>query len=233
MRPIKGHIPNTITSLTGISMNGHQMFYYMTPVESTDVISGLSSFVLWLEKINNPVLVAHNVLFDSRILLSSLLRNDIKHSHICGFADSLKLSKDIYPGRQSYKLGSIVRDVLKIDFDAHNAEADVEALTKLLLTVENLPEKLKIIPLHESLYNLERLKNEKTYLSTYDIFVSRKVVTKTTAKILAGSGLDSKYIEVVYRRSGLDGLETLIKNRMAKPAKTISNFIKYFAEINT
>ncbi|XP_052761938.1 uncharacterized protein LOC128204571 [Mya arenaria] len=58
-------------------------------------------------------------------------------------------------GQSCYKLSAIVQNVLKIDFNAHNAEADVAALVALLQTVDALPHKLQIMPLQEAQYNLK------------------------------------------------------------------------------
>ncbi|XP_052791541.1 uncharacterized protein LOC128225673 [Mya arenaria] len=153
MRPAGGRIPNTITSLTGIEIHGEEMFYNMTPVGSTDVFTGLSTFSEWLKKFKNPVLIALNAGFDTRVLINSFLRCSVSHSHIHGFADSLKLCRAIFPGQSCYKLSAIVQNVLKIDFNAHKAEADVAALgalrqtvdASLRQTVDALPQKLQIL----------------------------------------------------------------------------------------
>ncbi|XP_052772596.1 DNA polymerase III PolC-type-like [Mya arenaria] len=231
IRPAGGYIPPKITSITEITIRGEQMFYNMTPVESTDTLTGLSSFSEWLKKFNNPVLIAHNAAFDTRIILNSFLHCSVSHSHIHGFADSLKLCKEVFPGHSSYKLSAIIKDILKQDFNAHNANDDVAALADLLQTVDDLPKKLQITLLQEAHNKLNKLKNEIEFLPTYDRYVNEKVLAKTTAKELAGTGLDGRLLQETYRCSGRDGLSELLRNRLVKSAKPITNLSSYFESI--
>ena len=47
------------------------------------------------------------------------------------FVDTLPLFKLAYPGRTSYRQESLVQDLLKTQYDAHNASADMAALQQL------------------------------------------------------------------------------------------------------
>jgi DNA polymerase-3 subunit epsilon len=80
-------------------------------------------------------LAAHNASFDEKFLKAegALLGRDCLHSAlVC----SLKLSRRVFPGMDSYKLGQLSR-ALGIAFRsrAHRAEADAEVAAELLLHI--------------------------------------------------------------------------------------------------
>ena len=72
---------------------------------------------------------------------------------IVGFCDSLPIMKTLFPGKGSYKLGSLLNKISKETFNGHNAIVDANALARLFgkaevtndvlsaysLTVDTLP----------------------------------------------------------------------------------------------
>lgn len=117
-------IPSFISQLTGISQ---AMVNSAPPVSK--VIPELLKFI------GCDALAAHNASFDAKFLLAESAALDLQPRYnalIC----SLKLSRRVFPGMTSYKLGSLA-SALRIPFHgtAHRAEADAEVSANLLLHV--------------------------------------------------------------------------------------------------
>ncbi len=114
-------IPSFITSLTGITQ---QMVDDAPPVRQ--VLPQL------LEFIGTDTLSAHNASFDEKFLKAEAERLGMATGHqalVC----SLKLSRRLFPGMPSYKLG-VLSGQLGIHFRsaAHRAESDAEVGAELL-----------------------------------------------------------------------------------------------------
>ncbi|WP_296945881.1 PolC-type DNA polymerase III [uncultured Massilia sp.] len=117
-------IPAFITHLTGITqamVDGAPPAAHVVP-ELLDFIGG-------------DVLAAHNASFDEKFLKAegALLGRSCRHA---GLLCSLKLSRRVFPGMASYKLGQLSA-ALGIVFGgrAHRAEADAEAAAQVLLHI--------------------------------------------------------------------------------------------------
>lgn len=114
-------IPSFITSLTGISQ---QMVDDAPPVRR--VLPELLDFI------GSDTLSAHNASFDEKFLVAEADRLGMAPAHkalVC----SLKLSRRLFPGMPSYKLG-VLSSQLGIRFRsaAHRAESDAEVGAELL-----------------------------------------------------------------------------------------------------
>lgn len=114
-------IPSFITSLTGISQ---QMVDDAPPVRR--VLPELLDFI------GSDTLSAHNASFDEKFLIAEAERLGMAPAHralVC----SLKLSRRLFPGMPSYKLG-VLSSQLGIRFRsaAHRAESDAEVGAELL-----------------------------------------------------------------------------------------------------
>lgn len=117
-------IPSFITQLTGITQ---KMVDGAPP--AAEVVPALIDFI------GGDVLAAHNASFDEKFLKAEggLLGLDCRHA---GLVCSLKLSRRVFPGLASYKLGNLSQS-LGIVFGgrAHRAEADAEAAAHVLLHI--------------------------------------------------------------------------------------------------
>jgi DNA polymerase-3 subunit epsilon len=117
-------VPSFITQLTGIT----QAMVDGAP-PAAEVVPALIDFI------GADVLAAHNASFDEKFLKAegALLGQACRHA---GLVCSLKLSRRVFPGMASYKLGQLSR-ALGIPFDsrAHRAEADAEVAARLLLHI--------------------------------------------------------------------------------------------------
>lgn len=117
-------VPSFITQLTGITQ---AMVDGAPPAD--EVVPALIDFI------GADVLAAHNASFDEKFLKAegALLGHACRHA---GLVCSLKLSRRVFPGMASYKLGQLSR-ALGIVFkgNAHRAEADAEVAAHLLLHI--------------------------------------------------------------------------------------------------
>ena len=82
-----------------------------------------------IEITDNCILVAHNALFDYRILRTEFKRlgYDFKRESIC----TVQLSKELIPGLDSYKLGKLAVNLGIPISDRHRAQGDALATLKL------------------------------------------------------------------------------------------------------
>ena len=115
-------IPSFITQLTGITQ---QMVD--TAPSAGRVMPELLDFI------GGDMLAAHNASFDEKFLKAEGWRIGRPTGH-CGLVCSLKLSRRLFPGLPSYKLGNL-SNRLGIEFrgSAHRAEADAEVAAEVLL----------------------------------------------------------------------------------------------------
>jgi DNA polymerase-3 subunit epsilon len=117
-------VPSFITQLTGIT----QAMVDGAPPAS-DVVPALIDFI------GNDVLAAHNASFDEKFLKAegALLGHACRHG---GLVCSLKLSRRVFPGLPSYKLGELSRGLgIRFNSRAHRAEADAEVAAQLLMHI--------------------------------------------------------------------------------------------------
>ena len=129
-----------ITDLCIKHVRGHRrMFLKDKEVETVTSQADLIDFIQWLGNVpgDKKVLVAHNCkAFDMRILLRTLTENNFlpKFKTKCaGFVDTLPLLRAELPGRKSYKLQLVYKDVAGgSDFESHNARADAKALATII-----------------------------------------------------------------------------------------------------
>ena len=115
-------IPSFITQLTGITQ---QMVD--TAPSAGRVMPELLDFI------GGDILSAHNASFDEKFLKAEGWRIGRPTGH-AGLVCSLKLSRRLFPGLPSYKLGNLSNQ-LGIAFrgTAHRAEADAEVAAEVLL----------------------------------------------------------------------------------------------------
>ncbi len=117
-------IPSFITGLTGIT----QQMVDSAPLASR-VVPELLDFI------GADALAAHNASFDEKFLVAEgeRLGRRCGHAHlVC----SLKLSRRVFPGLPSYKLGQLSGQLgIRFRSAAHRAEADAEVAAELLIHI--------------------------------------------------------------------------------------------------
>ena len=117
-------IPSFITGLTGITQ---AMVDGAPPV--AQVMPRLLDFI------GADALSAHNASFDEKFLKAEAGRLGLTPAHR-GALCSLKLSRRLFPGLGSYKLGQLSgRLGIRFNSAAHRAESDAEVAAELLLHI--------------------------------------------------------------------------------------------------
>ncbi|TNK94476.1 hypothetical protein C4M98_04325, partial [Mycoplasmopsis pullorum] len=76
------------------------------------------------------IIIAHNAPFDMRVLNKALKKYDLEILNFV-FLDSIKLLKKVKPNLASYSQPKLC-SYFGIEYDAHNALADVQALYQLI-----------------------------------------------------------------------------------------------------
>ncbi|KRB79208.1 3'-5' exonuclease [Noviherbaspirillum sp. Root189] len=118
------HVPAFITSLTGIT----QKMVDSAPCVSR-VVPELLAFI------GDDALSAHNASFDEKFLIAESRDLGLMPRHrrlVC----SLKLSRRVFPGLPSYKLGMLSSSLgIRFKGTAHRAEADAEVSANVLLHI--------------------------------------------------------------------------------------------------
>jgi DNA polymerase-3 subunit epsilon len=129
-------IPSFITQLTGITQS---MVNKAPPV--SEVMPALVEFI------GDATLAAHNASFDEKFLLAESDRLRLAPRHD-GVVCSVKLSRRVFPGLDSYSLGPLASSLgIRFKGQAHRAEADAEVASALLLRIgEHLGERYGITP---------------------------------------------------------------------------------------
>lgn len=117
-------IPQFITKLTGI----HDQMV-STAQLINDIIPELVGFIKDL-----PI-VAHNASFDMRFISHNLKKFGITLDN--EVIDTLKISRQLYPGFKSYKLDIIANQLGVNVVNAHRAMADVEVLSNIFCIMLN------------------------------------------------------------------------------------------------
>ena len=69
---------------------------------------------------------------------------------------------------------------------------------------------------------------KKKYIGSYSKLVNDKYLTKTNAKALAASGLEKSHIELVSRRSSVEGLALLLCNIVRYTEKVANELYQLF-----
>ncbi len=117
-------IPAFITQLTGISQ---AMVDRAPPVHQ--VLPELLDFI------GGDTLSAHNASFDEKFLKAEAERLGMATGH-CALVCSLKLSRRVFPGMPSYKLGMLSGQLgIRFRSAAHRAESDAEVAAEVLLHI--------------------------------------------------------------------------------------------------
>jgi DNA polymerase-3 subunit epsilon len=117
-------IPSFITGLTGISQ---AMVDNAPPV--TRVVPQLLDFI------GGDALSAHNASFDEKFLRAEASRLSLTPAHQ-GLVCSLKLSRRVFPGLASYKLGNLSGQLgIRFQSAAHRAESDAEVAAEVLIHI--------------------------------------------------------------------------------------------------
>jgi len=198
------------------------------PVTAVPIKQAISDLGKWLERFSNVFLVAHNGRrFDFPVLMTAVEKTKEKDGFlkcVTGLIDSLPIFKKLYPNR-SHKQEDLVKLLIGKTYDAHNAEADVQALGDLVDLVEHSTLLSSSFAPIAIIQNMHFNANKCFNMRSLDPLLSKGIIKRPTAENIAGSGLNIRYLEVIYKRSGEDGLrDTFVLEEV------IPKLAKYFAD---
>ncbi|CAC5403325.1 unnamed protein product [Mytilus coruscus] len=129
-----------VSELTGLTFDFScdQMYHHGKPVESRDIQIVLLEFIDFISKKKKPILFGHNIAaFDIHILMNKLRQHSLLSEfmlHIYRCIDTIKLARRKFKTKDigNHKQQTLVTKLLGIEYDAHNACADVTSLFQLL-----------------------------------------------------------------------------------------------------
>ncbi|CAG2189198.1 unnamed protein product [Mytilus edulis] len=181
-----------ITGLT-FDFSCDQMYHHGKPVKSRDIQIVLLEFIDFISKKKKPILFGHNIAsFDIPILMNKLRQHSLLSEfmlHIYGCIDTIKLARRKFKTKDigNHKQQTLVTKLLGVEYDAHNACADVTSLFQLLEHFE-YSEK-DVFPFNSALLT-----------DSYIPLIRASRITKLTARHLAHSGLCLKHLQLAFNR---------------------------------
>ncbi|CAC5409036.1 unnamed protein product [Mytilus coruscus] len=211
-----------VSELTGLTFDFScdQMYHHGKPVESRDIQIVLLEFIDFISKKKKPILFGHNIAaFDIPILMNKLRQHSLLSEfmlHIYGCIDTIKLARRKFKTKDigNHKQQTLVTKLLGIEYDAHNACADVTSLFQLIEHFE-YSEK-DVFPFNAALLT-----------DSYIPSIRASHITKLTARRLAHSGLCPKHLQLAFNRDSENGLKSILLEHGFN-AKTVTSFTKYF-----
>ncbi|XP_076110691.1 uncharacterized protein LOC143079310 isoform X2 [Mytilus galloprovincialis] len=208
-----------ITGLT-FDFSCDQMYHHGKPVKSRDIQIVLLEFIEFISKKKKPILFGHNIAsFDIPISMNKLRQHSLLSEfmlHIYGCIDTIKLARRKFKTKDigNHKQQTLVTKLLGVEYDAHNACADVTSLFQLLAHFE-YSEK-DVFPFNSALLT-----------DSYIPLIRDSRITKLTARKLAHSGLCLKHLQLAFNRDSENGLKSILLEHGFN-AKTVTCFTKYF-----
>lgn len=201
IKPTDYYIPQSVTNVHGIS---HE--YAVENGKPAHLVLGTFYELLVA---NQPIVIGHNVRFDSSITQAEFLRNSFDNvleplEHICTMHQSLKMMEG--KNLKFPKLSELHFHLFNSDFIGHHrAMADVEATARCFFEMERLKKSgIKILPFSiQQTHNFTRPPKEKLELEIDDnpLFKKAFELIKTTNRSLfltgkAGTGKSTflKYV---------------------------------------
>ncbi|CAC5355730.1 unnamed protein product [Mytilus coruscus] len=193
-----------VSELTGLTFDFScdQMYHHGKPVESRDIQIVLLEFIDFISKKKKPILFGHNIAaFDIPILMNKLRQQSLLSEfmlHIYGCIDTIKLARRKFKTKDigNHKQQTLVTKLLGIEYDAHNACADVTSLFQL----EHFEYSEKdVFPFNAALLT-----------DSYIPLIRASHITKLTARRLAHSGLCLKHLQLAFNRDSENGLKSIL-----------------------
>ena len=227
--------------ITGLTFDGTILFKRGVPVPAVSLHECLTTFHQWLTAIPKPVLFAHNCRnFDSIILCNAITKSNFYHlsEYISGYCDTLPMLKEnISMKTTSFSLKTLVRNVLGLTYDAHDAVEDCKYLKKLVehssIDAYYLNYTFTVSYIMSIMKQMETKKSNSNSLLP---LITGKVVSKSMLNKISSSGLSMHHLHLAYERNGFDGIYTLFttcfqgKVRVTKQKNIITNVANFLQE---
>ena len=232
VRPSK---PMTVEAsrVTQIYVKGSKMYHKGTEVPCVTLKEALTGFTGFLGSLDGaPIVLGHNIArFDVPILYSSMQKVGLENMDVKGFVDTLSVASKLYKrGKDvsNMKQATLVSELLKETYDAHNAVADVVSLQKLY--------SLKLKPSCKLLQELLFQLCTHIYQSSSKVLAEQKIMSQSILSKMCKSGLGLVHLQLAYKRGGDEGVRAVLKEKVAgkvrvtSVAKTLDNITSFLSK---
>ena len=217
------------------------MTHHDKPVQHVHPMNALLDFMQFLMTIGKSItLIAHNNKRFDCIVLYNHLKYFNLWNHFCklvsSFADTLPFFRKLYPEFPNHKQETLVENLLKETYSAHDAREDCFYLQKLVLHtgyIDMLLTEFMFKPGQIASSGVQPQEMSIEYLCHGNI-LSRCMATK-----LRDSSLTYEHLELAYERDGFDGLYYLLsekdsmeKTRVTKSKNVIQKLVNHFHKLH-
>lgn len=214
--------------------NGHQVLNKTSH-------EALQSFIEWMKQFTNIILVAHNAMFDSRVIVRIFESVGLCASDFfVGFTDTLPLCREFIPNRKSYKLIDLAKDICSRHYDAHDALSDAQTLQELMLCVKVSSDMMLKHSFSTQFVteNISFADLTSRNLCSFQHLVDSNVLSKFTANKIASSGLHFQHPFLAYQRDAVNGIKIVLsdkyttgKLRVTSNSRIISSLQQHFMNL--
>ena len=228
-------ISKEASEVTKLTVKNGELHYDGIAVETLNCEEALGQFITFLQNIDKPVLVGHNIrTFDLLLLHHHMMKFSLWDQFldkVCGFVDTLNVFKKEYPKRSSCNQSSLITDFMNETYAAHNALEDVKALQRLSQIV------ISKFPVYTfGADAILRSVNTSAYKLTLQPLVTGDFITNTMANKIAKSGLNYTHLRMAFDRNGYDGLLSVLGEkvngvvRVTKQGRIIQKIFEHFSQ---
>lgn len=132
--------------VTGFRVRRQRLYLHRQLVLTNSLREVLVSFIAFLQMLGRPLVIGHNIRrFDCPLLARALDELDLRaefESSVSGYVDTLPLAREMLKDRglQSFRQENLVRELLGVNYKAHDALEDVRALQALYTVLQPAPE---------------------------------------------------------------------------------------------
>ncbi|KAM9352300.1 protein PML-like [Symphorus nematophorus] len=142
----RGRMQRGATKVTGFKVRRQRLYLHRQLVLTNSLREVLVSFIAFLQMLGRPLVIGHNIRrFDCPLLARALDELDLRaefESSVSGCVDTLPLAREMLKDRglQSFRQENLVRELLGVNYKAHDALEDVRALQALYSVLQPTPE---------------------------------------------------------------------------------------------
>ncbi|XP_077373719.1 three prime repair exonuclease 4 [Festucalex cinctus] len=132
--------------VTGLRVRRRRLYLHRRPVPTVPLRDALLSFIAFLRALGRPLLAGHNIRrFDCRPLARALDETGLRarlEASVAGFVDTLPLAREVLKdcGMRSFKQEYLVKELMGVDYEAHDALEDVRSLQALYRVLQPKPD---------------------------------------------------------------------------------------------
>ncbi|KAI9546505.1 hypothetical protein NQZ68_026726 [Dissostichus eleginoides] len=142
----RGQMQRGASKVTGFRVRRQRLYLHRQPVFTNTLREALVSFIAFLQMFEHPLVVGHNIrCFDCPVLARALEELDLRaefEAAVSGYVDTLPLAREMLKerGLKSFRQENLVRELLGVNYKAHDALEDVRALQALYSVLQPTPE---------------------------------------------------------------------------------------------